>query len=125
MGKNDSRNLLKVFDSLPSLLDLAREESDKSGRYIYDVQDELREEHRRRGIAFRWSMLYRSLYSCPKCKYTDTVVGHELENPQMDVSSPLHRVRLRESDVHEVRAHKGLFPEDCRAFLENLIQSDC
>ena len=120
-GLTDSE-LLEVYDRLPDLLAMAMEIAEKESRVgRYQIQDELREEHRERGEPFRWSMLYRSIYRCSKCDYADTVVKHELENPQVkDKSSPLHLVRLNGEEVHDIREHGGSFSEECKAFLESL-----
>jgi hypothetical protein len=120
-GLTDSE-LLKVYDGLPDLLAMATEVAEQESRVGgYEIQNELREEHREREEPFRWSMLYRSIYSCTKCDYANTVVKHELENPQVkDKSSPLHLVGLTGEEVHGIREHGGSFSEECRAFLEHV-----
>ena len=114
--------LLEVYDRLSDLLAMAIEIKEKESRVgRYEIQNELREEHRERGEPFRWSMLYRSIYRCTKCDYANTVVKHELENPQVkDKSSPLHLARLNGEDAHDIREHGGSFSAECRAFLEHV-----
>ncbi len=112
---------LKAYDSLPSLLEMARERSKLNGGDLYETQDALREEYRKRGEAFRWSMPYRHLFRCEKCGLEETAVYHELENPAVrDEASPLHLATLWEEEVHEVREHEGSFSEECITFLRSL-----
>jgi hypothetical protein len=110
--------LLNIFDSLPDLLKLAWERHEAFGDEVYATQDALREEHRRKQIAFKWSMPYRSLFFCPLCRYSNTVIQHELENPRIkDLSSPLLLVGISAEKVHAIREHGENFPGDVAAFL--------
>jgi hypothetical protein len=118
--KRDTQ-LLRVYDSLPPLLDLAHERIQGQTENVYRVQDALRSEYRQEKKPFRWSMLYRSLDSCPQCSYTNTVIHHVLENPAvLDASSPWHHADISELEVHGIREHHVPFPGQCRAFLEHL-----
>jgi hypothetical protein len=125
MGQlKSSQDLLAIYDALPDLLKMAWERKQAPGDNVYDIQDALREEHREKGIPFRWSMPYRCPYHCEKCGHADTAVDHELENPKVkDESSPLHRVKLSELEVHKVRKHGFSFPKACREFLRHAAQS--
>jgi hypothetical protein len=114
----DNQLLLNIFDHLPDLLQMAWERHNAFGDEVYETQDALREEYRLKKLPFKWSMLYRSLYFCHQCQYSNTVVKHELENPKIkDKTSPLNRVELSAEKVHAIRAHGDSFPEEVGAFL--------
>jgi hypothetical protein len=119
-----SQDLLAIYDALPDLLKMAWEQRQSPRDNVYDIQDALREEHREKGMPFRWSMPYRCLYHCDKCGHASTAIDHELENPAVrDESSPLHQVKLSELEVHRVREHSFNFPKACREFLRHAAKS--
>ncbi len=119
-----TRDLRAIYDALPDLLKMAWERKLSPGDNVYDIQDALREEHREKGIPFRWSMPYRCLYQCDKCGHTNTAIDHEPENPTVrDESSPLRLVKLSELEVHRVRKHGFNFPKACREFLRHAAKS--
>jgi hypothetical protein len=116
-------DLLEVFDALPDLLAMAEEIKNQDGGYRYEIQDKLREEHRKKGIPFKWSMPYRHIDRCDQCDYNKTAIKHELENPKIkDRASPLYQVVIWDIDIHKIREHGQPFPDDCRLFLTQLIQ---
>lgn len=113
--------LLARFDALPDLLALARQARKAPVENLYALQDRLREEHRRRGAPFCWSMPYRHLYTCPVCRTQSTEVLHELENPAAPAGEPaLRKVQIMAGQVHTARAHGEPLPEDVRRFLQAL-----
>jgi len=115
--------LLEVFDALPDLLALAREIEARDGGYAYEIQNNLREEHRKKGIPFKWSMPYRHIDRCDQCDYYYTAIKHELENPRIkNRSSHLYQVVIWDIDIHKIREHGQPFPDDCRAFLTQVAQ---
>jgi hypothetical protein len=115
--------ILTIYDALPSLLDIATVRAESTGGYVYGIQDDLREDYRSAGKAFRWSMPYRSVFVCQYCQHVDTQVQHELENPPMKKVDPgLYQVRLLEEDIHEIREHGVNFSIDCRNFLEGVAE---
>jgi hypothetical protein len=115
--------LLQVFDSLPDLLALARQIKERDGGYAYEIQDNLRKEHRKKKLPFKWSMPYRHIDRCDQCDYYNTAIKHELENPQIkDHSSPLHQVQLWAMDIHKIREHQVLIPPDLQDFLTHVAQ---
>jgi hypothetical protein len=119
-----SQDLLAVYDALPDLRKMAWERKQAPGDNVYEIQDALREEYREKGILFHWSMPYRCPYRCDKCEHMSTAIDHELENPSVkDESSPLHRVKLSELEVHRVREHGFSFPKACREFLRHAAES--
>ena len=117
----DTTDLLYIFDSLPDLLAIAREQATVPGVNLYDIQDTLREEYRRQGKPFKWSMPYRHLYQCPTCGNSSTAIQYELENLHIkDELSPLHRIVLWEEEVHMIREHEGRFSEVYKDFLRHV-----
>jgi hypothetical protein len=120
-----SRRLLAIYDALPALLDLAERRVKDEGGYSYGIQDQLREDYRRKGLPFRYSMLYRHLDSCDLCTYMNTAILHELENPRVAETTPvLRHVGISELDAHKVREHGTAFPADVQAFLSTLAEGD-
>lgn len=121
MSIKTDQELLAIYEALPALLDLAHDKAKASGAYVYAVQDQLRDEYRAAGQPFRWSMLYRSLFTCPQCDYMNTQVKHVLENPRMmEIDSALVLAELYEEDLHAIREHGAPFPAHPRRFLEQL-----
>jgi transposase len=116
MSKNTK--LLQVFDDLPDLLAMANEIEEKDGGYSYDIQDKLREQYRREGRPFKYSMLFRHLDTCQYCNYVNASIQHEFENPQIqDTSSPLHIMIVMDIQIHEMREHQEPMPPELRDFL--------
>lgn len=118
MSECSDADLLKVFDRLPDLLKMAWDRRSSPRDDVYAIQDDVREAYRARRLAFKGSMPYRSLYTCPKCDHVSTVIRYELENPvaKGDDDARYH-VSLRGRDIHEIRAHGGTFSDTCRTFL--------
>jgi hypothetical protein len=122
MNTKTDQELLTIYDGLPSLLDIATERVEITGGYVYGIQDELREEYRVAGLPFRWSMPFRSVFSCMHCGHGETQVKHVLENPAMKDKDPiLHSVELSEENVHEIREHGVVFSAACRRFLAHIL----
>ena len=118
MNKITDLELLNIYDELPSLLDIAEERVKDSGDYVYGIQDDLREKYRLAGQPFRWSMPFRSIFSCIYCSYANTQVKHVLENPAMKGIEPtLYIVELSEEDVHKIREHGIPFSAALKKFL--------
>jgi len=120
------RDLLAVYDTLPDLLNMAHERKESLTDDVYAIQDSLRAEYRRNGLAFHWSMPFRSVFYCQRCRQlAGTEMVHELENPMVaDRESPLHCVKLSEAEVHNVRLHGGSFSEECQAFLSHVVDEE-
>ena len=114
---------LAVFDALPDLLALAWQQ-DPTGVTVYAVQDALREEHRSKGLPFKWSMPFRDLYTCFLCGEQGTEVLHEIEIPGNE-TAPVQKAGLYESTLHAVRAHGKPLPEDCCALLDVISRTVC
>ena len=113
--------LLTIFDALPDLLVMAGERLRAPGDDIYAIQDSLREEYRRQGKPFKWSMPFRHLYQCPTCGNSSTAIQYVLENPHIkDELSPLRRVVLWEEEVHAIRDHGGRLSKACEDFLRQV-----
>jgi hypothetical protein len=122
MKNNTGQELLATYDALPCLLDIATKQAEISGGYVYDIQDDLREEYRAAGKPFRWSMPFRSIFSCRYCGHGETQVKHILENPLMkDVDPTLFTVELSEEDIHEIREHGVVFTAIIQKFLANIL----
>jgi len=118
-------DLLKIYDSLPGLLEMAAERARVTGGYTYELQDELQEEYTLQGKLYRWSMPYRSLFECPRCGYTNTQVLHRLVNPELQGSDPsLHMVALTEQELHHIREHGAAFSKECQQFLLQVAAGD-
>ena len=116
------QELLAIYDALPSLLDIATERAKVLGGYLYDIQDDLRGEYRLAGQPFRWSMPFRSVFSCMHCGHGKTQVKHVLENPRMKEKDPtLCTVELSEEDIHKIREHGVAFSAECRRFLAHVV----
>lgn len=116
MSDEKTQAYLAVFDALPDLLALARQQ-DRKGTTAYTIQDALREEYRSKGLPFKWSMPFRHLYTCFLCGEQGTEVLHEIEIPGSG-PIPAQKAELYESTLHAVRAHGKPLPEDCRALLD-------
>jgi hypothetical protein len=116
MSDAKTQAYLAIFDALPDLLALARQQ-DPQGVTVYAIQDALREEHRSRGLPFKWSMPFRHLYTCFLCGEQGTEVLHEIEIPSGG-SIPGRKAELYESMLHAARAHGKPLPEDCCALLD-------
>ncbi len=118
---NSMQALLDAYDSLPDLLAMAWQMRAVARADVYRIQDELREEYRRQGLPFRWSMPYRRPFQCDLCGYNNTEVLHELENPAAGEAAPaLRQVEVSELAVHQAREHGASLPEDVQAFLRHL-----
>ncbi len=118
-------NPLRIYDSLPDLLAQARKEAERTDGDLYRIQEQLCEEYRKRGEAFRRSMPYRHLYRCPRCGRQAGEIEHFLENPAVtDETSPEHAVSVRESTLHAVRRHGEPLPEDVRRFLLRIVREN-
>lgn len=105
---------LKIFDALPDLLELAHEQSPGN---LYPCQDELREQYRAEGVAFRWSMPLR--LRCFKfCRQCDRKIGqiiYELEDPRHGT-----KVGTGLIHVHAVREHGAEINANVKKFLAHL-----
>ena len=115
------RELLAVFDAIPSLLELANERAKSTGENAYDLQNQLRDELYAQGKVFKWSMAFRSLFECSQCGLMSTRIEHTIFNPVMkDINPELHVSGLSEEDVHHIRKHGAAFSVECRKFLEQV-----
>jgi hypothetical protein len=115
--------LLQVFDDLPDLLAMANEIQEKEGGYSYDIQDRLREQYRQEGTPFKWSMPYRHIDTCQHCKYANTAIQYQLENPQIqDNTSPLRQALVWDIAIHEMREHQEPMPRELRDFLTQIAR---
>ncbi len=117
---------LRLFDGLPHLLSLTKEIADRMNNERvspYPVQDELREQYRRRGLAFCWSMPLRHYGPCRQCKERFTEIWYLLENP-MGSLEETRKLGMRESKIHAVRVHGDHFTEAQRAFFRGLNKRD-
>lgn len=116
---------LRHFDSLPDLLALVRKGIlyRMMGRRVspYRRQDKLREQYRRRGLAFRWSMSLRHYGPCPHCDERFTEIAYHLENPA-GRQEGTRNLGLRKSHIHAVRVHGRRFTDVQRTFLKGLRQ---
>lgn len=121
MTPKTDQELLSIYDSLPSLLNIATAKARVSSDYVYDIQDNLRDEYRAAGMPLRWSMPYRSVFSCMQCGQVDTQIKHVLENPLIkDKDSTFSTAELFEEDIHEIREHGVAFSTECRRFLAHV-----
>jgi len=121
METKTDRELLMIFDALPSLLDIAAKRATATGGYVYDIQDELQNEFNTESKAFRWSMPYRSLFECFQCGLATTQIKHTLINPGMkEIDPALYAAELSEEDIHHLRKHGAAFSAPCRRFLEQV-----
>jgi len=116
MSSTGEPELLLVFEHIPDLLGLAREQPD-SPEGIYTKQDALREKYRLLKQPLRWSMPYRHLDTCPECNYQATAVQIIIEQSVDDGSPPLQAV-VWEIDLHKIRFHGASFTPECRHLLE-------
>ena len=118
--KNDQK-LLTIYDSLPSLLDIATERAKETDGNAYDIQNDLMIEYHENSTPFRWSMPYRSLFECFRCGYLSTEIQHSLYNPNMkDVDPTLYSAGLSEGDLHRIREHGTAFSAEVQRFLMQL-----
>lgn len=116
--RSTTHKLLAIYDSLPSLLAIAKEHAEQTGGYVYDIQHELWVEYSNAGKPFRQSMPYRSLFECHICGYMNTEVQHSLVNPGMkEINSSLYAVDILEGEIHEIREHGAAFSAESRKFL--------
>ena len=115
LSPQNKPNYLEIFDALPDLLQLAREQCPEN---LYPFQDELREQYRADGIAFRWSMPMRHYGICRKCDQKFTHILYQLENPQQDTSAATTSTHL-----HAVREHGDELDGQVKLFLESLDRS--
>lgn len=106
---------LELFDALPDLRLLAREQEPHR---LYVRQDELREEFRRQEKAFRWSMPLRHLRTCGLCREKFTQALYQLENPKNNTRADCDSMQL-----HLSRQHNEPLNADVRRFLEE-VQED-
>jgi hypothetical protein len=113
-------NYLQIFDTLPDLLTMAKEQASLAGD-IYKMQALLREEYRRRGLPFKWSMPMRHTYHCSICNHIAPETLYEVENPHPQVARYAPRlIKLLESEIHQLRFHDGYLKEEYSSFLVNL-----
>ena len=121
MDTKTDRELLAIFDELPSLLKIATERAKSTGGYAYDIQDELQEKFYAQGKAFRRSMPFRSLFECFQCGLMTTQIKHTLFNPGLlEIDPTLHTAEISEEDIHHIREHGAAFSTHCRRFLEQV-----
>lgn len=104
---NRDINYIQIFDSLPDLLKLTMERCLDKQR-LYAFQDELREQCRTEGLAFKWSMPLRCYGVCRKF----TQVIHELENPTLNIA-----VSTSSSHIHAIREHGVEMDTKLKKFL--------
>ena len=102
-------NALSIFDRIPDLLAMAREEVGPRGD-VYRRQDALRKRFQKERKPYRWSMPMRHFLHCPICGMEMTDVKHELGDGTT-------KVELNSGTVHEVREHGVPFPPTVEAFL--------
>jgi len=116
MSDERTQACLAVFDALPDLLALARQQ-DPTGVTVYAVQDALRDEYRSKRLPFKWAMPFRHLYTCSLCGEQGTEVLHEIDVPGNETAT-VQKAELYESTLHAARAHGKPLPEDCCALLD-------
>jgi hypothetical protein len=105
----NAQEFLSRLDRLPDLLAHARQQAKIN---YYPIQKELREQCRKDGKPFLYSMPMRHLYVCSICKQQYTDVLRELEDPRRQAKHPFD-----EEMLHQVRVH-GVPPDDeTAAFL--------
>jgi hypothetical protein len=104
---------LTLMDRIPHLLVLARQLDDL---HRYQAQDALREQHRREGRPFLYSMPMRHLYRCQSCGKQDTDILHELENPRNQLKIKIPELVLHQAQFHGTPPGKDLadFLQDCQ-----------
>ena len=102
-------NILDIFDRIPDLLAMAREEVGASGD-VYRQQNVLRSTFQEQQRPYRWSMPMRHFLECPVCGKEMTDVRHEL-------GDGTNTVKLDSGSVHEAREHDIPFPPAVEAFL--------
>ena len=118
MKTQTDQELIKIYDALPSLLDIATERARATGGNTYEIQNDLMAEYHESGTPFRWSMPYRSLFECFHCGHLGTEIQHSLYNPKMKNSDPTrYTVGLSEGDLHQIYQHGAAFPAKVRNFL--------
>jgi hypothetical protein len=113
-------NYLHIFDALPDLLIMAKEQTPPAGN-LYKMQALLREDYRRQGLPFKWSMPLRHTYHCSICNHIAPEILYEVENPHPHVARYGPRlIKLLESEIHWLRYHDGYLKEEYSSFLVNL-----
>ena len=118
-GQADA-DYLRIFDALPDLIVLAKEQTPLFGNAYY-TQIALREEYRRKRWPFKWSRPLRHLYHCPLCEQTAPEILYELENPTpRNPHYQVRQIKVLESELHQVRVHNSQLKEEYSAFLANI-----
>ncbi len=121
MRNRRTATYLRIFDALPDLLKMARQESSLPAE-LYRLQKSLREAYHRHRLPFKWSTPLRHSYHCSKCGLNQPEVLYELENPTpLDSKYPLRLLKILESEIHQVRVHDEEFKEEYVAFFENIM----
>ena len=110
-----TEDFLKLFDALPNLHQMAREQHPEN---LYRFQDELREKYRADGVAFLWSMPCRHYGLCRECDQKFTHIIYQMENPRQDTSAATTSTHL-----HSVRKHGVELDGKVKSFLESLPKS--
>ena len=105
-------DFLKIYDALPDLLQLSRERSSEN---LYAFQDELREQYRMDGLAFRWSMPLRCFGKCQQCDEKFTQIIYQLEDPRNGTA-----VGTNSTHLHAVRQHSAELNSEVKQFLNQL-----
>jgi hypothetical protein len=114
-------NQLCTFDDLPDLLTFARQQTPAAGD-VYKLQNMLRDEYRRQGLPFKWTMPLRHLYQCDACHHTAPEILYALENPMpRDPRYPMRILKILESEIHQIREHGLLLKDEYRSFLNNVV----
>jgi len=101
----DARQFLVLLAQIPHLLDQARQQG---GLDRYAIQKSLREQHRRAGLPFLYSMPMRHLVRCPQCAYSETDVLHELEDPRRGMKMEFTQLLLHRAEAHALPADDDL-----------------
>ncbi len=110
----NASEFLVALGKIPHLLDLARQQDDM---LRYQAQKTLREQHRRLGQPFLYSMPMRHLYTCPLCGHQGTDILHELEDPSHGTS-----LKFVELVLHQAQAHAVPPEEDLSTFLAACLE---
>lgn len=110
--RQDTQSLLKKWESIPDLLQIAREQA--KGGDAYALQSRLEAEYSAGKKLFRITTVFRHMDECATKEHRFAATTLFVVNPKGE------SVEMTGVDLHEVEVHHGAFPPEIAAFLRNL-----
>ena len=111
----DPNEFTQSLAKIPDLLAIAKEQEPV---FYYERQESLRQEYRKDGKPFLYSMPMRHLSLCQDCDFQSTDIAYSLEDPRSQ-----KQIEFNEGTLHRIKEHGEPPSDELAEVLLNCLES--